>query len=379
MKKINRKELKNKIVKYLKSQGFKINPHLRLVEQSKESIRKVHYLKRKEQLRNHSKFLLRNFNLIKNHCVSGKNLDPKKIDLKLIEIHSGSKYEKIFLWWNLIWWSLPYTRPIGRQMRFLLWDIEQDAPFGLIGLQSPPLRSSVRDEFLGLNKENVDYWINQSLYGQRIGALPPYNELIGGKMVALALTSNEIRERYAEKYDNKKTLLNKRILPNRLLFITTTSAFGKSSMYERINYKSERVSKFIGFTEGSGTFHISEELYEDCLQFLEQLGINVKRGYGTGPSRKLKLIDRAFKKLNIPNLLYHQIKRGYYLFSNVENLHEIIHNDQDPIFNDRPFNNLLEFWLKRWCIPRSNRIHKWQNFNSELFFESNKHALNELT
>ncbi|GAH79453.1 unnamed protein product, partial [marine sediment metagenome] len=213
MKKINGKELKNKIIKYLISQGFKINPHLRLVEQSKDSIRKVHHLKRKEQLRNHSKFLLRNLNLVKNHCVSGKNLDPNKINLELIEINSGSKYEKIFLWWNLIWWSLPYTRPIGRQMRFLLWDIEQDAPFGLIGLQSPPLRSSVRDRFLGLNKDNVDYWINQSLYGQRIGALPPYNELIGGKMVALALTSNEIRERYAEKYDNKRTLLDNRILP----------------------------------------------------------------------------------------------------------------------------------------------------------------------
>lgn len=63
----------------------------------------------------------------------------------------------------------------------------------------------------------------------------------------------------------------------------------------------------------------------------------------------------------------------------MENLHEIIHNNQEPIFNDRPFKNLLEFWLKRWCVPRSNRIHKWQNFNSELFFESNKHSLMELT
>lgn len=35
---------------------------------------------------------------------------------------------------------------------------------------------------------------------QRVGALPPYNELIGGKIVALAMTSNEIREKYKQKY-----------------------------------------------------------------------------------------------------------------------------------------------------------------------------------
>ena len=34
------------------------------------------------------------------------------------------------------------------------------------------------------------------MQAQRLGALPPYNELIGGKMVALSLTSNELRGEY---------------------------------------------------------------------------------------------------------------------------------------------------------------------------------------
>lgn len=51
-----------------------------------------------------------------------ENIDPKKIELELREVRADSLESKLFLWWNLIWWSLPYEEPIGRQMRFLLWD-----------------------------------------------------------------------------------------------------------------------------------------------------------------------------------------------------------------------------------------------------------------
>jgi len=245
-------------------------------------------------------------------------------------------------------------------------------------LQSPPLRSAVRDKFLGLNKENIDYWINQSLYGQRIGALPPYNELLGGKMVALSLTSNEVRDLYAKKYENRNTILRNRELPNRLLFITTTSAYGKSSVYERINYKGETVSQFLGFTSGAGTFQLPDELYRECLQYLEQKKVNTKRGYGTGPSRKMRLISMAFNHLKIPTFLYHNIKRGYYLFSNVRNLHEVIHNNAEPSWYERPFIELFDFWKERWGIPRSNRTDAWRHFDADVFFRKTQKEINAL-
>ena len=266
-------------------------------------------------------------------------------------------------------------------MRFILWDEYHDAPFGLIGLQSPPLASSVRDNYLGLNNGNREYWINQSMYGQRIGALPPYNELLGGKMVALALISNEIRKAYEKKYKNRKTLLKKREIPNRLLFITTTSAYGRSSVYERIKYKGEKVSIFLGFTSGAGTFHLPQELYEELLLFLQQEGINTKRGYGTGPSRKLKLVDLGFKKLGLKNLtgsyVFHNIKRGYYLFSHVRNLHNVIQNNKRPLWYDRSFKELFSFWLERWCIPRSERKKEWKEFDSNKFFRKIQIPLNK--
>lgn len=287
-------------------------------------------------------------------------------------------YTKIFFWWNLIWWSLPYSKPIGRQMRFLLWDRYHNAPFGLLGLQSPPLRSKVRDQYLGLQSHNNAYWINQSLYGQRIGALPPYNDLIGSKMVALSLVSNQVRDAYRQKYSNKISLLKKEKLPANLLFLTTTSAFGKSSVYSRLKFKGKEVSEFIGFTTGQGTFHISEKLYEEIISFLENNGVNVERGYGTGPSRKLYLIQKGFSMLGIPQYLFHNIKRGYYIFLNVNNIKEIIHNNARPDWIDRDFYELEKFWKKRWCLPRSKRTDKWRHYDHEHFMEKVQKRLNQM-
>lgn len=380
--KVDPTELRNEIIEALKAQGFKINPHLRPKRNEKETLRKVHEQKRKEQLRLHKKFLLENLDEMKKFSIDGKDIQPDKIKLKLIEVKPNSFESRLFFWWNLVWWSLPYDKPIGRQMRFVLWDEYHDAPFGLIGLQSPPLASSVRDNYLGLNNGNREYWINQSMYGQRIGALPPYNELLGGKMVALSLVSNEIRKAYEKKYRNRKTLLKKRKIPNRLLFITTTSAYGRSSVYERIKYKGEKVSIFLGFTSGAGTFHLPQELYEKLLIFLEQEGINTKRGYGTGPSRKLKLVDLGFKKLGLKNIsgsyVFHNIRRGYYLFSHVKNLRNVIQKNKRPLWYDRPFNKLFIFWLERWCIPRSKRKKEWKIFDSNKFFRKMQIQLNKL-
>jgi Domain of unknown function (DUF4338) len=125
----------------------------------------------------------------------GDNIDPEKIVLEFREVIRRSFEEDLSHWWNFIWWSILYQYPYERQMRFLVWDTYHDLPFGLINLQSPILKMSVRDKSLGIPNDEVDIWVNKSMSAQLVGALAPYNELVGGKMVALAITSNEIREK----------------------------------------------------------------------------------------------------------------------------------------------------------------------------------------
>ncbi len=371
------KKLRRKIIQVLKEQGFKINPHVRPSGCSKATYRQIQRKARLEQLAIHKKFLQENLSKVKKYCIDGKDIDPYKISLELREVLSGSLEEILFRWWNLIWWSIPYQHAYGRQMRFLLWDVTHDMPFGLILLQSPVLKMSVRDRYLEIPKEELDLWVNKSMHAQRVGALPPYNEILGGKMVALALTANEIRETYRKKYNSSKTILKGRIIEPDLLFITTTSAFGRSSLYNRLKYNGEIVAECLGYTKGSGTFHIPEALYLEILEFLAKKGVDTSRGYGHGPSRKLKLISIAFRYLNIRYYEYHGIQREFYLFPLVKNLKEVIEKKEKPIYINRPFNKLVDYWKKRWAIPRAERKLKWKKFKAEQFFENVEKTLEQ--
>lgn len=364
---MDKEKLKNNIIETLKAQGFKINPHVRPNDNNKLTYRYLQQKSRLEQIHLHEKFLKKNILIIKNYLIKLKDFDPKSIDLELIEVKPGSLEEIIFKWWNLIWWSVPYQRAYGRQMRFILWDRGHNVPFGLIGLQSPVLKMSVRDNYLEIPKEELDIWINKSMQAQRLGALPPYNYLIGGKMVALAMTSDELRRYYKEKYKDKKTTMRERIIDPDLLFITTTSAFGKSSIYNRLKYMNQNIAISLGYTKGSGSFHIPEKLYSEIIGFLKENGIDVSTSFGSGPSRKIKLLHIAFRLLNLPDYSYHNLKREFFLFPLVSNLRNVIHNKEKPNYYQRPLNDLVKYWKERWCIPRTNRNKDWKQFNGQQF------------
>ena len=333
-KKLTKKELilKRKIVSVITTQGFKINPHVRPALQTKQAYREIQQTSRLEQILIHKNFLKNFMPNVKKYSKNGVEIVPENISLELREIQDSESFEgQLFRWWNFMWWSIPYQHAYGRQMKFFLWDRYHDLPFGLIVLQSPVLAMSVRDNALGIPPAKRDYWVNMSLNAQRVGALPPYNDLLGGKMVALALTSNEIRQAYERKYKNSVTLLRKRKIKANLLFITTTSAFGKSSMYDRLKYHDELIAESLGYTKGAGTFHIPETLYQELRTYLEKKGIVTKTTFGHGPSRKLKLIEKALGYLGISNYTYHGIKREFFLFSHVKNLRDVIQKNKKPL------------------------------------------------
>jgi len=365
---LSKGKLRAQITQVLKEQGFRINPHVRPPGQSKATLRRIQNSSRLEQLAYHKNFLREYYNLAKSYCQDGKNIIPEKIELELREVKPDSFEEILFRWWNFIWWSIPYQHPYGRQLRFLLWDMTHNAPFGLICLQSPVLKMAIRDKTLGIPKDELDIWVNRSLNAQRVGALPPYNDLLGGKMVALSVTSNEIREVYARKYKNYRSIIKDRKLSLQLLFITTTSAFGKSSLYNRLTYDGHTIAECLGYTQGSGSFHIPEQLYREILEFLACKGIDTSRGYGHGPSRKLKLISLGLKYLGLREYEYHGIKREFYLFPLVNNLLDVIRRREKPVWVDRPFGRLVDYWKERWAVPRAERIPDWINFQREKFF-----------
>lgn len=354
--------LKLKIMNSLIEQGFSLNGHIKPDNFSKIYLRKLHEHSKNEQVKLHGKFIQEGFKTVLNYAINGNDIDPDKIDLELIEVKEGTKENIIFKWWNLVWWSVPYQKAYGRQMRFILWDKGHNAPFGLIGLQSPILKMAVRDRYLNIPKEDLDIWINRSMQAQRLGALPPYNQLLGGKMTALSLTSNDIVDTYKKKYENFVTILKNRVLNSDILFITTTSAFGRSSIYNRLKYEDSIVAQRLGFTKGFGTFHISQELYLEILNFLTSNGVQIGTSFGNGPSRKMKLLDIAFSKLDLKEYTFHNISREFFIFPLVSNLNSVIHNNEAPEYYNRTLDELTNYWKERWCKPRSQRDNDWRSF-----------------
>lgn len=359
--------LRSKIIDSLNHQGFSVNGHVEPLQFNKETYRHIHDFSKKEQINLQRKFVEEGFEIARKYLVNGKDLNPSEIELEFRMIEEGTEEHKIYRWWNLVWWSVPYQRAYGRQMRFLLWDKIHNAPFGLIGLQSPILKMSIRDDYLEIPNETLDLWVNKSMQAQRLGAIPPYNQLLGGKMVAMSLTASELRRAYKRKYKETETLMQKRMIEPDLLFLTTTSAFGRSSIYNRLKYQGEFVAQSLGFTKGSGTFHIPQELYVEIMNYLSKKGVNVSTTFGNGPSRKVKLLDKAFSMLELGDYTYHNIQREFFLFPLAKNLKNVIAKNVQPKYYIRKLNDLNGFWKERWCVPRSERFDDWKQFDGKEF------------
>ena len=107
------------------------------------------------------------------------------------------------------------------------------------------------------------------------GAIPPYNEILGGKLVALLATSPQVIHDYKERYADKASEIASRLKgmpvcrPADLVYVGTTSLYYVgSSQYNRLkmpgsifNTDFDIVWKKLGMTIGFGTMHIESQAW----------------------------------------------------------------------------------------------------------------------
>ena len=348
------KSLRRKVKKTLCTQGYSIQNHIfHLPPLEKTQIRQIHDMPRAQKISDNIHFIEKFAPQAEHFMRNSSEINIQKIRPTLYQIKEKTQNADLFRWWNLVWWSLPYEKPYGRQMRFLVWDEYHLAPIGLIGLQSPILKWGARDKYLNIESEMRDILVNQSMNAQRLGALPPYNKFLCGKLVASLMTSNYIRKSFNKKYKDYETLIYRRKLPANLLFITTTGAYGKSSVYNRLKDQHGKISEFIGWTNGNGSFHIPDSIYEDLILYLKKKGLKAERAFGNGPSIKMKNISQAMGLLGFQNGSNHGIKRAVYLFRFAKNLDNVIKKGKRPLWYNRKMDDITEYWKKRWAVKRS--------------------------
>ena len=95
----------------------------------------------------------------------------------------------------------------------------------------------------------------------------PEATLLCGKIVALLATSRDVQKAFPHEFHDRPSYISRKPLDGRLALLTTTSALGRSSLYNRLRYRNLPVFRSVGFTRGFGGFHFSNGIYGALRQF----------------------------------------------------------------------------------------------------------------
>lgn len=232
------------------------------------------------------------------------------------------------------------------------------------------------------------------------GAIPPYNNLLGGKLISILACSPLVIRDYTEKYKNHISEIASRmkgetvIRDSHLAYLGTTSLYAVgSSQYNRIKVPLSDGSKLefrkMGITEGYGTVFFSSETTSALSQMLQVIdgGKRINHVFGEGTSPRFRLINRGLTLLGIhaPSFLNHYSPRIVYSIDLAKNTNQFLLGYEDHLeynfdINDNNDVNaktqdLIEYWYTRWMEGRLENIdikERLEMFNIEDHLLSNR-------
>jgi len=341
-------------------------------EYDKETIKHAMSIKRDEIIKNNRRWIEKHLPKAQANLADGKDLLKSRIS-PIIEVCEKQKQHDLFRILRY-YWSSPYSEYVGRRMRLIIRDnsLPNKPVIGIAALGSPIIHIPERDEWIGWDKEIRTKNLIYTMDAYVIGALPPYNYLLGGKLISYILASRNVRQLFREKYSDKVTLIEGRTAC-KLAGIFTTSLYGKSSQYNRMKFKDELLYKPIGETKGYGTLHLSEETVRTMQEYLKSEKVLITNRFGDGPSWTMRVIRHAGDLLGFDSdvLLQHSFKRNIYFVSLAKNYKEFLNGNTKKIkYNNYSLREITDFWKERWLSKRIERPEVVKNilqFNAKDF------------
>ncbi len=215
------------------------------------------------------------------------------------------------------------------------------------------------------------------------GAVAPYNSLIGGKLVAMLLTSPEVVEEYERRYRKSYSLIASSTAgravqrrPN-LVALCTTSLYGAgSAMYNRIAIPAEAVGgvrgevvryEELGKSVGYGSIQFSPATINEMEAIIESIeeGRQINHIFGEGVSPRLRKVRAGMEAVGLPpdKLMQHGTPRIVYGVALAEQFKDVLLglrvNKPRYLF---PFEKsaevtrkIGEYWIRRWLSRRIDR------------------------
>lgn len=289
------------------------------------------------------------------HFAKPAEIDILDIDPVVVPVISGDEHYGRIWSYALTYWSVPLSAGYGRRLRFLVFDQQNGKLIGLFGLCDPMIGSRIRDQFVGWNKKQKQERLYNCMTAYVLGAVPPYNRVLGSKLVALTAMFPEVREAFHEKYGNGPTTISRRRKEPYLAMIDTFGAFQKSAIYTRLlNWR------FLGYTLGKSHIHITANgSWELIRQFVPRSKFN-RYEYGQGSNWKLRTLKIGLAKLGLPEgILTTGWRRAYYVCPLLTNFHEYMTlEDNEPKYMAESRQELVAHWRDRWIVPRIERLRE---------------------
>ena len=208
------------------------------------------------------------------------------------------------------------------------------------------------------------------------GAIAPYRDVIGGKLIAMLAMSPTVIRAYNQKYKRYESEIASSIAgrpivrPSKLVYIGTTSLYGTtSSQYNRVripgsvldsqtDLRLERLGKSRSF----GTSHLSAGSVASLVRLAEQAnnGAKVNSIFGEGVNPKLRKVRAGLDALAWPSeaLLQHGRQRIIYGVALVNNLREyLLGMDPEPQYRlqvdlTNDVERISAWWVQRWLVGR---------------------------
>ncbi len=199
------------------------------------------------------------------------------------------------------------------------------------------------------------------------GAVPPYRELLGGKLAAVAVASSEITNAYRLRYANKVSEISSQmagreiVRDSDLCLVTTTSLYGlAASQYNRVKLTTREGHRVewvdLGLTEGYGTTQFSEDTVAALRAFsvAQRGGRRVNNLFGEGQSPRLRQVREALDDLGLDSngLLKHSTPRRVYALELFPGSRECLRGDERVGVQQPSFASIANAWAERWLASR---------------------------
>ena len=324
----------------------------------KKTIKDSMGIKRQELIAIHSQWIQKHANLPLKNLAKGSAAWKSDVQPE-IEVCETQKQFDIFRFLRF-YWSSPYSEYVGRRIKLIVRDgaIPEKPVIGIAALGSSIIHIPERDTWVGWDVPTRTRNLIYAMDAYVLGALPPYNHLLGGKLMSYILASNEVRKIFREKYQNRVTSISQRTASD-LVCLFTTSLYGKSSQYNRLNYRSKPLYLPIGHTKGYGTLHLTDETFRAMRSMLLEKGVDVTNRFGDGPIWRMRVMRTAAELLGFDAdfLLRHSFKRQIFAVPLAKNLKEFLNGvDERPDYEHYPLADLVSYWRERWLYMRKNNL-----------------------